>query len=112
MNWYVRSKLALTEDEPLVRPYDERRWAELHDTRTGPLEPSLMLLDRLHRRWDDRFRSLTEEQWKRQIIHPDRGVFVLDATLPMPVWHGRPPYCPHRGVTKPHGLEITPDPRT
>jgi uncharacterized damage-inducible protein DinB len=89
MNWYVRTKLALTEDEPLVRPYDEVRWSELHDARTGPVEASLMLLDGLHRRWIGLFRSLTEEQWARRIIHPDRGTFVLNATLPMHVWHCR-----------------------
>jgi len=89
MNWYVRTKLALTEDEPCVRPYDEALWAELYDARTEPLEPSLWLLDGLHRRWVELFRSLTEEQWKRRLIHPNRGVFVLDSTLPMHVWHGR-----------------------
>ena len=89
MNWYVRTKLALTEDEPIVRSYDEVRWAELHDARTAPVEPSLNLLDGLHRRWVELFKSLSEEQWKRKIIHPDRGIFVLDATLAMHVWHGR-----------------------
>jgi len=89
MNWYVRTKLALTEDDPVVRSYDEVRWAELHDARTAPVEPSLILLDGLHRRWVDLFKSLSEEQWKRTIIHPDRGIFVLDATLAMHVWHGQ-----------------------
>jgi hypothetical protein len=65
MNWYVRTKLALTEDEPLVTPYDEVRSAELDDAHTGPLEPSLMMLDGLHRRWVELFRSLTEEQRNR-----------------------------------------------
>ncbi len=89
LNWYVRTKLALTEDEPVVRPYDEVRWAELHDARTAPLEPSLMLLDGLHRRWVELFKSLAEEHWKRKIMHPERGILVLDAMLPMHVWHGR-----------------------
>jgi uncharacterized damage-inducible protein DinB len=89
MNWYVRTKLALTEDDPIVRSYDEVQWAELHDARTAPVEPSLILLDGLHRRWVELFKSLSEEQWKRKIIHPDRGIFVLDATLSMHVWHGR-----------------------
>lgn len=89
MNWYVRTRLALTEDEPLVTPYDEVRWSELHDARTAPLEPSLILLDGLYQRWVELFNSLSEEQWKRKLIHPDRGVFVLDATLAMHVWHGR-----------------------
>ncbi len=48
-----------------------------------------MLLDGLHQRWVELFRSMTEEEWKRTLIHPDRGVFVLDSTLPMHVWHGR-----------------------
>ena len=89
MNWYVRTRMALTESETRVKPYDEAAWAELHDARTGPLEPSLMLLDGLHQRWIELFRSMTEEEWKRRLIHPDRGVFVLDSTLPMHVWHGR-----------------------
>ena len=52
-------------------------------------EPSLILLDGLYQRWVELFNSLSEEQWKRKPIHPDRGVFVLDATLAMHVWHGR-----------------------
>jgi hypothetical protein len=89
MNWYVRTKLALTEAEPLVNPYDEARWSELHDARTAPVEPSLLLLDGLHRRWVELFRSLTEEQWNRKLVHPDRGVFILNATLPRHLWHTR-----------------------
>jgi uncharacterized damage-inducible protein DinB len=88
MNWYLRSKLALTEDAPRVSPWDEGRWAALHDSLTQPLEPSLALLDCLYRRWVDLFQSLTAEQWRRRLIHPDRGLFVLDAALPMHVWHG------------------------
>jgi uncharacterized damage-inducible protein DinB len=89
VNWYIRTKLALTEDEPHVSPYDEVQWAELHDARTQPLEPSLVLLDGLYRHWDELFRSLTEEQWRRKLIHPDRGVFILNDALPMHLWHGR-----------------------
>jgi uncharacterized damage-inducible protein DinB len=89
MNWYVRTRLALTEDEPHVQPYDQAQWAELQDARAEPLEPSLILLEGLHRRWVALFRSLTEEQWKRKLIHPERGGFVLDSTLSMHVWHGR-----------------------
>jgi uncharacterized damage-inducible protein DinB len=89
LHWYARTKLAVTEDEPVVMPWDEALWAELEDARTGPLEPSLMLLEGLHRRWAALFGSLTEEQWKRRLVHPERGVFVLEGTLPMCVWHGR-----------------------
>jgi len=88
MNWYIRTKLALTEDAPIVKPYDENLWAELSDAR-APVEASLILLEGIHRRWVDLFRSLSEAEWKRKMIHPDRGVFILDATLPMHVWHAR-----------------------
>jgi uncharacterized damage-inducible protein DinB len=89
MNWYVRTKLALTEDEPLVKPYEEALWAETAEARSGPIEPSLSLLDGLCQRWAALFGSLTNEQWKRGMVHPERGVFALDGTLPMMVWHGR-----------------------
>jgi uncharacterized damage-inducible protein DinB len=89
MNWYIRTKLALTEDEPQVTSWDEVHWAELKDARTQPVEPSLTLLDGLYRRWVELFRSLTAEQWRRKLIHPDRGVFILDVALAMHVWHGR-----------------------
>jgi uncharacterized damage-inducible protein DinB len=88
LNWYIRTKLALTEDEPLVKPYDEVRWADLPDAQAGPIEPSLLLLDGLYQRWTALFHSLDPAQWHRRIIHPERGVFALDATLGMHVWHG------------------------
>ena len=89
MNWYVRTKLTLTEDQPLVKPYEEARWAETIEALSGPVEPSLLLLDGLYERWIALFRSLTAGQWSRQMVHPERGLFQLDATLPMLVWHGR-----------------------
>lgn len=89
MNWYIRTRLAVTETEPNVKPFDETAWAELSDARTGPIEPSLLLLDGLHDRWARLLRSLSEDQWKRRLLHPERGVFVLDTTLPMFVWHMR-----------------------
>lgn len=89
MNWYIRTRLALTVDEPVVTPWDEVAWAELHDARAGLIEPSLDLLEGVHRRWVELFRSLTEEQWRRGMVHPERGVFVLDTSLAMFVWHMR-----------------------
>ncbi len=88
MNWYVRTKLAVTENEPLVTPFDEVRWAELEDARTGPVEPSLLLLEALSLRWAALFRTLAGDQWSRKMIHPERGVFTLETTLAMHVWHG------------------------
>ncbi len=98
MNWYVRTKLALTEKTPTVKPYDEALWAELYDSRTGPIEPSLMLLDSICRRWVDLFRSLSEDQWKCGINHPERGFLTLDFVLPLNVWH-----CKHHTA---HILEL------
>lgn len=87
--WYARTRLALTEDQPVVRTFDEAAWAELPDARNGPVEPSLDLIEGIHGRWVQLFRSLSEEQWKRKMIHPDRGELALDALLQMFVWHLR-----------------------
>jgi len=89
MHWYIRSKLALTEDNPAVKTYDENQWARLHDANTPPVESSLMLLDGLYCRWLDMFQSLSEEQWKRALLHPERGRFALDSILSLIVWHMR-----------------------
>jgi hypothetical protein len=89
MNSFIRTRLALTEDAPVVKPWDEVAWAELHEARTGLIEPSLDLMDGLHRRWVELFKSLTEEQWKRAMVHPEWGVLVLDTSLATWVWHMR-----------------------
>jgi uncharacterized damage-inducible protein DinB len=89
MNWYIRTKLALTEDEPTIKPYDEARWAELEDARSGPIEASLLLLDGLYQRWVKIFEAMTPAQWARPFQHPERGLLTLEYTLPMQVWHGR-----------------------
>src|SRR5689334_19357288 len=70
MNSYIRFKLALTEDQPTIKPYDEARWAELGDIQTTPLEVSLTLLGSLHQRWVILLGSLTDADFKRQFIHP------------------------------------------
>lgn len=88
LNWYTRTKLALTEDLPQIKPFDEALWAELHDGKAGPIEPSLILLQGITQRWAELFNSLTEDQWMRQMVHPERGVLIIANTLPMHVWHG------------------------
>jgi uncharacterized damage-inducible protein DinB len=65
LNWYVRTKLALTEDKPVIKPYDEARWGDLHEARHGSIEPSLLLLDGLHERWVRLFESLSPVDWSR-----------------------------------------------
>ena len=89
MNAYVRWKLALTEDEPTIKPYAEDRWAELADTRSTPIEVSLTLLDSLHTRWVLLLRSLGPEDWKRNFRHPELGIVSLEKNLAIYAWHGK-----------------------
>jgi len=88
MNAYIRFKLALTEDQPTIKPYEEARWAELADSRS-PIEPSLALLENLHRRWVLLLSSLSPADWGKKINHPAMGVLSLDRTLGIYAWHGR-----------------------
>ncbi len=89
MNAYVRFKLALTEDEPTIKPYAEDRWAELADTQDTPIEVSLALLESLHNRWVGLLRSLRPQDWKRSFRHPELGLVSLEKNLAMYSWHGR-----------------------
>lgn len=89
LNSYVRFKLALTEDEPTIKPYAEDRWAELADTKATPLEVSLTMLDSLHDRWVRLMRSLSTGDWKRTFRHPEHGTMTLEKNLAMYAWHGR-----------------------
>jgi uncharacterized damage-inducible protein DinB len=91
MNAYVRFKLALTENEPLIKPYAEDRWAKLEDSRSTPLEVSLTLLEALHHRWVRLLRSmeLEPEQWERTFRHPEIGTVSLGKSLLLYAWHGR-----------------------
>jgi hypothetical protein len=89
LNAYVRVKLALTEDEPTIKPYDEARWAELQDSRETPVEVSLTLLDALHHRWDVLLRSLRPEDFARRLRHPEHGTMTLDDLVGIYAWHGR-----------------------
>src|SRR5436309_12544052 len=89
LNAYVRLKLALTEDNPTIRPYDESEWAKLADARDTPLETSLTLLDALHRRWMTLWRAMSDDDFKRPLVHPDHGQKDLDWLLQMYGWHSR-----------------------
>lgn len=89
MNSYVRFKLALTEEEPTIKPYAEDKWAELADTKATPVEVSLTLLDSLHDRWLRLLRSLTPNDWKKTFLHPALGPMTLEKTLALYAWHGR-----------------------
>jgi hypothetical protein len=89
MNSYVRFRLALTEDTPLIKPYEESRWAELADARSMPVEPSLALLESLHARLVPLLRSLVDADWKRSFRHPESGLIRLDQNAALYAWHGR-----------------------
>ena len=88
INAMVRFKLALTEDNPTIRPYDEARWAELADTRM-PIEVSLRLLEPLHARWVSVLRALTPAEFGRPFQHPETGAQTIDTALSNYAWHGR-----------------------
>jgi len=89
MNAFVRFKLALTEENPTIKPYMEDRWAETAEVRNTPVEPSLALLDSLHARWVPLLRSLKPEDWKRTFQHPELGTVSLERNLALYSWHGR-----------------------
>jgi hypothetical protein len=89
MNAYVRFKLALTEDEPTIKPYAEDRWARLADSESTPIEVSLALLENLHGRWVRLLRSLRPDDWKRAFRHPELGLVSLEKNLALYAWHGK-----------------------
>lgn len=90
MNAYARFKLALTEPEPVIKPYDEARWAELPDVAVVDPAVSLALLDALHLRWGALLERLAPDEWARAFRHPEHQRPVrLDDALGMYAWHGR-----------------------
>jgi len=89
LNGYVRFRLALTEEAPAIKPYDEKRWAALSDAQTAPVDVSLELLESLHRRWVLLLRSLGPAEFARTFRHPETGVQNLDKYLGLYAWHGR-----------------------
>ncbi len=90
VNAFCRCKLALTEDMPTIKPYREALWAELADGKSGPIEPSLLVLDGLHARWSRLLAGFTESDWHREFVHPEHGAsFTLGRTVAMYAWHGQ-----------------------
>jgi uncharacterized damage-inducible protein DinB len=87
INSYTRFRLALTEDTPTIKPYDEAAWAKLPDT-AMPIEASLELLEALHRRWVALLRALDDDQWHRALKHPEMGPQTLERLLIIYAWHG------------------------
>jgi hypothetical protein len=89
MNSYVRFRLALTEDAPAINPYDENLWAQLEDACHAPPELSLQLIEALHGRWVRLLGTLTDDQWRRKLRHPEIGEIDLNYMLALYAWHGR-----------------------
>jgi hypothetical protein len=89
MNAYVRMKLAVTEDAPAVKTYEEARWAELPEAKSDPIAMSLDLLDALHRRWVAFLGGLPETEFRKAFMHPEWGRVTLDESLGMYAWHCR-----------------------
>jgi hypothetical protein len=89
MNSYIRFRLALTEPQPTVKPYDEKAWAELVDARTADVSVSLTLVEALHNRWVSLMRAMSPEDFKRAFVHPEHGVRQLDWNALLYGWHGK-----------------------
>jgi uncharacterized damage-inducible protein DinB len=89
VNAYTRFKLALTEDVPTIKTYEEAEWAELPEARSAPIGVSLALLDALHERWVLLLRVLAPTQFARSFRHPELGIMTIDQQIAMYAWHGR-----------------------
>jgi hypothetical protein len=89
INAYIRMKFAITEDAPAIKAYDEAKWAQLPEAKSGPAEMSLALLDALHRRWVMFLRALPDADFARVYVHPEMGRVTLDEAVAMYAWHCR-----------------------
>lgn len=89
LNWYIRAKLALTEEEPTIQAFNENLWAELRDGRADDIEPSLRILEGIHARTVLFFNSLGPADWGRKFFHPERGALTIANILPALAWHSR-----------------------
>ena len=88
INAYVRTRLALTEENPAVKTYDETKWAELADAKSMPVDVSLAMLEAIHARWVTLLRAMTPAQFSRTFNHPENGPTTLDTMVAMYGWHG------------------------
>jgi uncharacterized damage-inducible protein DinB len=88
MNAYIRFKLALTEDNPTIKTYQEDLWAGVADTAKTPIGVSLTLLEALHTRWGAVLESMADEDFERPLQHPELGAITLDRLLQLYAWHG------------------------
>jgi len=88
MNSLIRFKLALTEDQPTIKPYFEERWAELFDSKSMPIPPSLKIIEGIHDRWTTLLNNLNNEDYQRVFIHPEHGKRIrIDENIGIYAWH-------------------------
>lgn len=88
MNSFIRFKLALTEESPIIKPYEEAKWAELIDSLDNNIEASLQIIDGVHYRWSMVLKNLNKEQLSKQFINPEsKKTFQLDETIGLYAWH-------------------------
>jgi len=87
LNAYIRCKMALTENIPTIKPYDQGAWANLKDTALTPVDVSLSLLEAIHARWVTLLRTLKTEDFQRQFKHPETGTQTIDSTVALYAWH-------------------------
>jgi uncharacterized damage-inducible protein DinB len=88
MNSYIRFKLALTEDNPTIKPYEEGAWAMLADSKL-PVEVSLRLLESVHERWGMLLQHMTDADFEKTFVHPQsKQTLTLARALGLYAWHG------------------------
>lgn len=88
MNAFIRFRLALTEDKPAIKPYNEAEWARLADMALDP-RVSIQILDGLHQRWHTMLLAMKDADFAREAVHPDHGPRTIDWFLQLYAWHGR-----------------------
>jgi hypothetical protein len=89
LNSLIRFKLAMTEDNPTIRPYDENSWAALGDYELMSMEEGLVFLEAIHSKWISILKTIKEEDWKKTFYHPESKIkYILINALAMYAWHG------------------------
>lgn len=91
MNAYIRFKLGLTEENPTIKPYDENKWAELHDVQKLPVNISVTILHAVHARLYETLKYVTDDDWNNKtVFHPEhKKTMRLWFLLGMYAWHGK-----------------------
>ena len=88
MNAFTRFKLGVTEDNPTIKPYNEKDWAEMPDARVAPPTWSLSIIEGLHARWVQCLQSMDAAAFARTVMHPERGPMTLGDMMQLYAWHG------------------------